>query len=569
MRPTTTSLGLALALRTSCAVLVLEACRANVDASGALDGRANAGLGGRSSAGPSDSGLVAPPLDASNPSPEPSAPDGGVVAPRFVPPLKGPLPVAPLTPRPRAPYAKKALPKGQSLGIGGVVPPGIPEPDRIAVAVGRRGALLDARSGKVLAKLPTEPSHVSPRAGVVTLEGKPPRLVRLSDAAVLTPALDLGGRRAKESWLAASPAQKRALALAEADTGEKLVGLSSDDLATFHLAVAPFDPSTVRFSGILNALDWQVTARTDKWGDGQGTPFTFAHEPGCLRARVQDDGGVTCLEYLPKRTADEAVRWLSDGYFSSGISIGHVSWGAQTLPVQPLAKASHCSQRGSRIEPPRSVVTCHGTTDALLWAPGKLLAFKGPADPNDLGGLIGADAGPVLPIPDGVRPTRPDEPMRTSTNWLDLVGLRMATTPSMRPLDIAAFAGVGSVALAEERVGKTSNVWLLDFAAGTRDLVAEVTDCPGQLAQLREERLTGPRRALVLACMTPEIKDTVAHLLLWAEVVDSAKRIRYRTALMPEVVFDDGLVVLSTRRALAAESKTAQGALFSVDLSVP
>lgn len=61
--------------------------------------------------------------------------------------------------------------------------------------------------------------------------------------------------------------------------------------------------------------------------------------------------------------------------------------------------------------------------------------------------------------------------------------------------------------------------------------------------------------------------DTVAHLLLWAEVVEPARRVRYRTALMPEALFDDGLVVSSTRRALAAESKTAQGALFSVDLS--
>lgn len=566
MRSRTTSLGLFLALTTPCGLLTLEACEARVAASGAFGANENGARGGRPPVDLWDSGSMRPTVE-----PQPSTPDagGGHVAPRFVIPPTEPLPVAPLAPRPRAPYAKKALPKVHSLGVGGVVLPAIPSPDRLAVAVGQKGALLDARTGKVLAKLPTEPHYVSPAAGVVTLEGKPPRLVRLSDATLVTPTLDLGGRRVKEAWLAASPAQKRALALAETESGEKLVGLSSDDLATFHLAPAPFAPSATHYSGIVNALDWQVTASVDKWGGGQGTPYTFAHEPGCVRARVADDGAVTCLEHLPKTSPNEETRWLSDGYFSFGVSIGHVSWGSDHFPIHPLANGSLCSQRGSRIEPPRSVVSCHGTTDALLWAPGKLLGFTGPADPNDLGGLIGADAGPVLPIPDGARVSGSGDALRTSTKWLDLVGLRMATTPSMRPLDIASFAGVGSVALAEERVGKTSNVWLLDFAAGALDLVAEITDCPGQLAQLRESRLTGPQRSLVLACMTPEMEHTVSRLLLWAEVVDPSKRIRYRTPLMPEALFDDGLVVLSTRRALAAESTTAQGTLFSVDLLAP
>jgi hypothetical protein len=491
--------------------------------------------------------------------PAPAAP------PPYVVPAKEPLPRAELALRPGDAMPKKALATPKRIGRGGVVPPGIPSPDRVAIATDRKGSLVDARSGQVLAALPTEPQYVAPRAGVVTLDGKPARLVRLSDAKVLTPTIEASGRPIKDAWLAAAPHHARALALAETTDGEKLAGLASDDLETFEMTRAPLDRRTTRYSGILNAIDWQLVSSAPKaFGfETAGTPFTFPHEPECLRARVDDHGAITCLEHQPHVGMGEHVRWMDGGWFSAGTIASHVSWGSRKIS---LADGDRCMSRAQRTSPPRSVVTCHMGREAILWAPGKIFTFAAPQDPNDIGGLIGADAGPVLPIVEA-GPRTDDISSRMAGRWLDLPGTRLYTTPRLRPLAIAAFAGVESLTLAEDKQDKASSVYLLDFEKGTRELVAKVTDCPGPLGELREDRAHGRRRYLILACMTTPPYGSVAQDLVWAEIVDTEGRVRLRTTLMPEIFFPDGVVVLSSRRRLSAESKTAPGELFSADLT--
>jgi hypothetical protein len=356
------------------------------------------------------------------------------------------------------------------------------------------------------------------------------------------------------------------LALAESDRGEKLFGLASDDLTTFRLEAAPLEPSLPSYDGITNALTWELVASRAPAGLAHGTPYCLPHEPRCVRARVRDDGSVFCIEHAPLAGMGEGPRWLADGFFAMETSIGHVDWGARTLPIASPG-ASMCYTRGSRIMPPRAVSTCHGSRVATLWAPGRILDFQGPADPNDLGGVIGADVGPVLPIQD--EPRAPDAERPPVTRWLDLEGLRVLVGPKLRPLGIASFAGVDTLSLAEEQVGRTSRVWVVDFSKGTRELAASITDCPGELGELRENHAAPRRPVLVLACMSPAPKHTVAHALLWTELVDTEKRRRFRTPLLPEILYPDGLVVLSTRRALAAESRAAPGELFSVDLAAP
>jgi hypothetical protein len=221
--------------------------------------------------------------------------------------------------------------------------------------------------------------------------------------------------------------------------------------------------------------------------------------------------------------------------------------------------------RATLASPPRVIVGCYSTPPkAALWTPDALLTFGGFTDTNDIGGLVGADIGPVLPILDAHKGSRDPDAQRAS-RFVDVVRARQWTTPSMHVLAIAPFAGIGAYALAEEGKG---DVWLLDFEAGSRELVAKIGDCPGVLGELREDRLAS-RKRLVLACMTPAPPGMVAHTLVWAEVVDLAARVRWRTTLLPEIVFEDGVVVLSSRRALAAESKSAPGDLWSVDLAGP
>jgi hypothetical protein len=289
-----------------------------------------------------------------------------------------------------------------------------------------------------------------------------------------------------------------------------------------------------------------------------------------VRARVGDDGAASCIEHLPVTRDPTALpRWLADGFFSRGDAIGHPSWGSRLLP---LAASPACFARGARARPPRAVVACErrrgAASASTLWAPGHLYDFSGPDDANDIGGVIGADVGPVLPLPDRARSTFDDRRIIVS-RWLDLEAPRILTAPPMRPLAIAAFAGVHSFALAEELTERSPAVWLLDFEHGTRELVGKVADCPGQLAELHENWAAKRQRFLVLACLTPELKHSVGQALIWAEIVDTERRVRLRTPLLPEVFFPDGLVVLSTRRALAAESKAAPGELFSVDLAAP
>lgn len=482
---------------------------------------------------------------------------------------KQPLPVVPIADRGRDAWPKKALPNGKRLARGGVVPPGIPGPDRVAIATtDKKGLFVDARTGAVLATLPAEPEYVSPKAGAVTLTGKPPRLLRAYDAKVVTPAL-VGadqGERLVQQRLAAIPEEPRVIAVAETGLGEKLAGFSNDDFSTFTLSKTPFGGMARSYVAILSAREWQLAANYggSGYGESNGTPFPLAHEVPCLRARMEKDGTSTCIEYLPSVGMEDGVRWLDEGFFSMGGAIGHPAWGNRTLSIAD--RASMCFRRGARATPPRIVAACHKAREAFLWAPGRLFTFQGPPDPNDVGGLIGADVGYVLPMPDLARAPNGDQ-ARPTSRWLDLVGMRLLTSTNMLPLTVAAFAGMEPVGLGSTTENKVTSVWAIDFDAPARDLVSPINDCPGQLGELREDRAHGRKRYLVLACMTPPPAHTVAQNLIWAEILDTEKKVRWRTPLMPELFFPDGVVVLSTRRALSAESKTAPGELTSVDLA--
>lgn len=488
--------------------------------------------------------------------------------------VQKPIAIVPIADRGRDAWPKKALPTGKRLGRGGVVPPGVPGPDRVAIATtDKKGLFVDARSGAVLATLPAEPEYVSPKAGAVVLEGSPPRMLRVSDAKVITPQLEVK-EKTKSAFLAATPREEHVVALAETTSGHKLAGIASDDFTKVVLVDTPFSPATTRLSATLNAREWQISAVLGReFGEAGGTPYFLTHDDTCLRARVEKDGRLTCIEYGPRPGLGDGARWLDDGYVSWGSSIGSPAWGERLLGIRLRDERMHCARRGSRATPPRVVVTCHSPgREAFLWGPGpagspsQLLQFQGPLDPNDVGGLVGADVGYALPMPDATRAPG-GEQARPTSRWLDLVGMRVLTSPAMLPLTVAAFAGMEPIGLASSTENKVTSVWTVDFDAAARELVTTVNDCQGKLGELREDRAHGRHRWLVLACMTPPPKDGVAQNLIWAEILDTEKKTRWRTPLMPELFFADGVVVLSTRRAMAAESKTAPGELTSVDLA--
>lgn len=495
---------------------------------------------------------------------EPAARDAGTDAnpatPAYGPPPPVAMPSAPLADRGGTGWPQTKLPTPRRIGHGGVVGPGIPSPARVAIAAANKGMLLDARTGDVLARMPTAPRNVSPRAGVVTLEGNPPRLVRLRDAQVITPALQPAGKAYRDVTLAASPQRDRPIALARGKDGEKLVGLPDADLSTFRLQATPFEATGEHFGAVLNAFGgWQLFSAADRM-ISVGTPFTMPHESACVRARLSDDGIITCLEYLPGGGMRQ-LRWMDNGWFVNGSLVSHVGWRGQGVEISGLLGGS-CDMRSTRDAPPRVLFTCHRSKLAGVWTPEAVHTFPSPRDPNDIGGLLGADSGVVVPVFEDRR-TEPEK----AAGWVDLRAPRLWSSPDLVPLAIAAFAGVRERTLAEvPGTAAARDVILLDFDKGTRELVARVTDCPGGLGELADDDGRG-LRWLVLACMTPPKKHTVARTLVWTEIIDTERRARWRTPLLPEVVFKDGVVVLSSRRALAAETAAAPSDLFSIDLA--
>jgi hypothetical protein len=242
-------------------------------------------------------------------------------------------PIVKLSVRDGGPFAQRSLARVRPIADGVVVQPGIPRPDRIVVDTGHQtGIIVEARSGEVLARLPAKPANVAPRAGVVTLLGNPPRLLRLRDARVLTPKLDAGAHTVAAPAVVASSHYDFPVAYGVSTTGEKLVGVATDvDVEHFILRPTPLARSLPKMSAIANAFgQWELM--TPVGLERSGTPYPQAHDGTCVRIRVDRRGVVTCLEYLPWTTSSDGsdARWMDDGWYATSTYVAHESWGAST-----------------------------------------------------------------------------------------------------------------------------------------------------------------------------------------------------------------------------------------------
>lgn len=449
---------------------------------------------------------------------------------------------------------QRPLPAARSLGIGTIVHPGIASPDRVVLTHGKRGSLVDVRSTRVLAQLPAAPEYVSPRAGAVTLEGMPLRVLRLADNVVVSPKLD--GEDALHPSLAASPLHAGVVVQAEATGGAKLAGLLSADFSTGALQRLPFARSVKGFSTVLNAVDWELHASLDDFGSTVGTPAAFPHGADCVRAHFREGGSVACLEYTPAITAPVPLRWMVDGWFGGenpngqDLYVANAACGAKRFS---FGEGAFCQMRATLADPPRALVTCDHDVHAYAWEPGRSYTLTAPADSNDVGGLDGADSGPILPL--GAK--------ETASRWLDLVQLREYQTLPLHPLAVDAFAHVEPHALA----AANGDIYALDFAKATYEVIAHITDCRGPFEEFTEDQGHASGRWLVLSCMKKPEEGRMATRTLWSEIIDMQTRVRMRTTLRPEVIFDDGLAVLTQQRKIAVESKVPAGRLVVVDLA--
>lgn len=512
-----------------------------------------------------------PPAPRPDPPPEPVVVgDAGATPADAGPtPNAAPMPTRPLEPK-TTPWTTKTLPTPKRVGAGGVLLPGFANPDRVVVGtLDRKGALLDARTGKVLAKLPAQPEWSSPRAGAVVLRddaAKTPRVLRLSDGAVVTPKIDAGNQALAKVWLATSLQRRTVVALAETKDGAKLAGILDPRFESVRLVPSLLEAKTKGFAAGVNGFDgYHLVHGTSL---GHGVPHSFpAHGATCLGARLSEDGAVTCLEHTPASGVGlQSIEWLDGGWFSTSTGIGNVAWGDRITTFESALGQRGCNPRATHASPPRVLVTCDGPRRqpgrGAVWSPGGFLAFDDVVEPNDIGGLVGADSGRVLPVFDDH--LKADGKPERAKRWIDVRERRMWTSPPLRPVALAAFAGVGPRFVVEDKPGEIA---IVDVEAGTRETVGE-TKCPGELVELRDPGTVENTRFLIVACTAGQPKSVAATGLLWAEILDRETRTRLRTLLLPEVIFADGYALLSARRLMMAEARTVPSELFGVDLVV-
>ena len=495
------------------------------------------------------------------------------------------MPVAALTDVPGGPLPTRPMPPVRPLGKGAVWQRLETATDRVLVEDrAGRFSLLDVSTGAVLATLPAPPSDASVRAGVVTLRGDPPRLVRLKDGAILAPVLDSGGSPLRESWLEAQPERATVLALARTTAGEELAGVVGPDLASAHLMRVPLDSTAFRYDvAEFGYGGWAlVTMDRSKYGPqygneapAYGVPASLLHGDRCVRPLLRENGELSCREYeAPSGMVVEDVRWLEGGFYlldarSKETSylesfLSNVAWGRQRLHWDALLHERYCTANQTRSVPARALVLCsaarEGDPDAVdvVWTPTAVFEFTAPTSARNQTGWGGSDsdAGWVVPLFDGTREA-------AATRYVDMRIPRLLTMPAVRPLDVASGVGLAPSALVEEKTATGSTMWLVDFDAATRRVVARIDDCPGVLSETSADK---PLRSrwLVLSCGMPGPAGTLTVRPMWSEIIDTQTSARYRTPLFVEAMYADGRAVLSRRGAVAAESRADASDLFAV-----
>jgi hypothetical protein len=504
-----------------------------------------------------------------------------------LPPLR-PLPFAALATMTGEPFRRVRLKAPRAIGAGVVMGPPLRDPNRVVVDSGDgRGKLVDVRTVKVTSWV-GKPVTVAPRAGLVTLEpvkGKP-ALVRLRDGKAVVPKLD-GAPDLKEVFWCAREDQDTALLAATASDGSKLYGVATDEsFETFALHALPLSSTQALACWPTAAGGWEFSVGEPPQFTTAHTPWFLAHEDKCVRARVAPrEAAPTCVEYDPFVAAGQVpgpeTLWSTDGWALSSSWFVREGWDRVVYYEEalglPHADGSEpgCHAHYVLARVPRVFVVCKGfglpgdglrTVATALVTPEAVLRLDERTIDNFTYGFGGESAYPVIAYAGDKLPGKDGEllPPKVET-WIDFVGAKGWTTPPMVPLGGAPFGGVHRVALAAP-ADEPNEVWLLDFAAGTRERVGTVDDCPGVLGDLSGDDDGAPP---VLACTTRPPPHTVSTTLLWAEILDRKERARVRTDLHPDVFFDDGTVTLSTSRTRAAETKLSPGRLFAAEWQSP
>jgi hypothetical protein len=483
-------------------------------------------------------------------------------------------------------FERRRLPAPRGIAQGAWVG-SIDAPDRILLRTATgAGSYIETRTGRVLAQTPTRPVNVSVLADAATLaplQGSPAKVLRLSDAHVITPTIDAGDASVQLQEFAADPERPRVLVLAKASRGKKLAGLLSSDLTSVRLEPTELSPEDDNFYWERQATGaFEFASNQKKTAGKAGTSFALPHDPGCIRERIDDAGTLQCLDYLPlnDRGGGPTTTFLDSGYFViDGTQttpqwddwfVSNTGWVDGRLPSERLVPgARRCAVRQVRGSPPRVVFGCQEPALAGVWSPEGVSVVDLPKGRGHYGvaaaGWRGSD--PIVPVFDHYTYKKPEQdPGQESatTMWLDIVTPRLFETEALRPLDQTGEFGVQAQTLAVDDRSRT--IWLLDFARGSASIVERVTDCPGVLEEWQPDG-ANVTRYRHLACLARPLPGHLPSTALWSEILDLEARTSYRTSLRPVAWHSDGVIVLSAYPAIEGEGGAPTAEIFSVDLA--
>jgi len=220
---------------------------------------------------------------------------------------------------------------------------------------------------------------------------------------------------------------------------------------------------------------------------------------------------------------------------------------------------------GVLASPPRAVLRCQdkdsrGQIHSLLWSPSESLRWthEGRSVLTNHQGLNH----PVLPE-GGENPEYPAEGLPpalldTYTRWVDLERMRLFTS---EPLDVVHLSIRGIPEQGFLRRLPEETLYWGDFSTGELRPVEGLPWCPGQLVERDRE---GSR--VLLHCTSQADPKLYRFTIEWGAVVDVEQGIAWQFSSTPERIQGD-VVVLSERKAAAAESRSAHGKLTQVTLS--
>lgn len=428
------------------------------------------------------------------------------------------------------PRIRKLPVRGSSVWLGDPDPIGsrvIASTGRSYHSAGDEHVLVDAATGKVLAKFDDE-GRTSAAAGiVVTLVGESKVIVHADDGTIVTPDIHLPPpHRVERVRIVAS----------ELEPVVWLFAKSTVDGVVFHGHWEELRDPRVELT--------ETVGFWPKYADGRGGLDVWDPDlasDGCWRLRFRPGQAPECLDEGGAPSMGTHLQVTPQSPWSVAGPFDVILVNRTTGDRFPLVPGCDATELARIPVPPRVFGGClvrgADRVSFALWSPERTWTFEGPFE-VELGIELGLQRAPVTAIEPYGGGDRPIE------RWVDLEHGRLVHTPPLMSLRWGGSFGYQRKVLVHN-TDDMHALWLLDLQAVTLERIAADIGCAHELMQTD---LHGDRA--VIACSSAAGAGGAARLrgYKWTEVIDFSRKTRWRTnkAFEPKLAAD-GTVVGVTR----------------------